>query len=964
MKLHKRAVVGATITGVVAALATMPAQAPANAAVNSVPGTVVKSTALTSWTPNSPDPAGITYLSDTGKLLVSDSEVDEMPLYAGVNLWTSTYAGVGSASGTTETWSYEPTGVAYDAAGKRLFVSDDDQDRIYQIDGAGADGLFGTADDGPRSFFKASTFGSTDTEDVAYDSTHDQLLIINGLADELYRVDPGPDGDFSTTADNVVTHTDVGHLGAVDPQAVAYDPVRDTILVADDTHILELGDNGSLMNVITLPNQVFTISGITVAPASSGTGRSYYLTDRGKDNNPYPSENDGRLLEVSATLPPVTNQPPTASAGPDQIVQLPDVAQLSGSATDDGKPAPLTYTWTKTSGPGAVSFGNPNAAKTTASFSIAGTYVLRLTASDSDLSDYDELTVSVYTPGQTRSVNLPIAASTDDAQEGGGQYGDRVQTDSPDDELGNNGEIDPYTQQLTTMLTGLRFAGLPVPKGSKIVSARIQFTTDETGSDPASFTIRGEAADNAATYAATRGNISKRAATAASAPWAPGAWTTVAEAGTDQLTPDLSAIVQQVVDRAGWQQGNAVAFMISGSGRRTAGAYDGPWSAPVLQLQFQPPNTAPVVNAGADQTVNLPAGADLSATVTDDGLPNPPGATTVTWSKVSGPGTVTFSDPQAATTTATFSQGGVYVLQVLADDGALQTTDTVGVTVNEAPKVEAGPDQAVQIPAPAVLDGKVTGGFPAATTASWTTVSGPGSVTFADHSAPSTEATFSEAGQYVLRLTATNSAGLSGSDDVVVDVTGPALAVDISPSSTSLVAGRTVKLTGTVVRTANGVPVAGVPVTVWAYRAPDYQARKLGVVTTAADGSFWMTDRPQVVTRYVAMTDQGVSTRVTVRVRPRLGAHLTDATVRRDVRTWVRGVVAPSAAGQPIWLQRWNGSRWGTVARTTTAKAAQARFSFPVKVHRTGTYRYRVLAPAYAGRLRAVTPTMRLSVRR
>jgi hypothetical protein len=49
---------------------------------------------------------------------------------------------------------------------------------------------------------------------------------------------------------------------------------------------------------------------------------------------------------------------------------------------------------------------------------------------------------------------------------------------------------------------------------------------------------------------------------------------------------------------------------------------------------------------------------------------------------VSGPGTVTFSAPTAATTTASFSAAGTYVLRLSASDGALSTSDDVAVTVS------------------------------------------------------------------------------------------------------------------------------------------------------------------------------------------------------------------------------------------------------------------------------------------
>ena len=73
----------------------------------------------------------------------------------------------------------------------------------------------------------------------------------------------------------------------------------------------------------------------------------------------------------------------------------------------------------------------------------------------------------------------------------------------------------------------------------------------------------------------------------------------------------------------------------------------------------------------------------LNGSVTDDGLPAD-GTLTSTWSKVSGPGTVTFADPSSASTTATFSAEGVYELQLTGSDSALSAADKVTVTVNNA----------------------------------------------------------------------------------------------------------------------------------------------------------------------------------------------------------------------------------------------------------------------------------------
>ncbi|HEX3030365.1 MAG TPA: M6 family metalloprotease domain-containing protein [Clostridia bacterium] len=95
-----------------------------------------------------------------------------------------------------------------------------------------------------------------------------------------------------------------------------------------------------------------------------------------------------------------TNQAPVVEAGNNQKITLPAATNLSGTVTDDGKPNnTITTTWTKDSGSGTVTFGNASAKATTVSFSEAGTYVLRLTASDGALSSYDIVTITVKPAG-------------------------------------------------------------------------------------------------------------------------------------------------------------------------------------------------------------------------------------------------------------------------------------------------------------------------------------------------------------------------------------------------------------------------------------------------------------------------------------------------------------------------------------------------------------------------------------
>ncbi len=68
---------------------------------------------------------------------------------------------------------------------------------------------------------------------------------------------------------------------------------------------------------------------------------------------------------------------------------------LSATITDDGTPAPVTQTWTQISGPGTATIESPNAATTAVTFSAPGTYILRITATDTQFTVSDQVTVVV-----------------------------------------------------------------------------------------------------------------------------------------------------------------------------------------------------------------------------------------------------------------------------------------------------------------------------------------------------------------------------------------------------------------------------------------------------------------------------------------------------------------------------------------------------------------------------------------
>jgi hypothetical protein len=114
----------------------------------------------------------------------------------------------------------------------------------------------------------------------------------------------------------------------------------------------------------------------------------------------------------------IINNPPQVSAGPDQTAFLrgPTAFQMNAAAADDGKPLPptLTLTWTVQSKPaGSAVVFSPDALAEDPLVTVdtAGTYVLRLTANDSQLTAYDEMTLIAVEPNcqYVRDHNLVIS---------------------------------------------------------------------------------------------------------------------------------------------------------------------------------------------------------------------------------------------------------------------------------------------------------------------------------------------------------------------------------------------------------------------------------------------------------------------------------------------------------------------------------------------------------------------------
>jgi hypothetical protein len=216
----------------------------------------------------------------------------------------------------------------------------------------GPDGFYGTPDD-VISSFSTEDFNSTDAEGVTF--ANGELFIADGLNNEIYRLNPGPNGIFDGVApagDDQVTSFDTFGLGLEDPEGIAFNPDNGNLYIGGKTRnigtwnfdtLLEVTTSGVLVQLIDVsavdPNRQYAkqlLSGLAYAPSSQNPAlMNIYIADRGVDNNSNPSENDGRLYEL--TLPGINPQSPPTAAD-DSATTIQDTAVSIDVAANDTDP--------------------------------------------------------------------------------------------------------------------------------------------------------------------------------------------------------------------------------------------------------------------------------------------------------------------------------------------------------------------------------------------------------------------------------------------------------------------------------------------------------------------------------------------------------------------------------------------------------------------------------------------------
>ncbi len=169
-----------------------------------------------------------------------------------------------------------------------------------------------------------------------------------------------------------------------------------------------------------------------------------------------------------------------------------------------------------------------------------------------------------------------ISASSDDAEE-------RVSNGN----MTLTGTLQLIRSGSQNQYVGVRFRNIGVPQGATIKSARLEFEVDSTNTATTDLTVQGHNVDNSPTFTTTNNSISARLSTEATT--ASIAWNGVPNLAVNYklVSPDIKAIVQEIVNRSGWVDGNAMSFLISGSGTKNVESYDSePGAAPKLYITY------------------------------------------------------------------------------------------------------------------------------------------------------------------------------------------------------------------------------------------------------------------------------------------------------------------------------------------------------------------------------------------
>ncbi len=510
----------------------------------------------------------------------------------------------------------------------------------------------------------------------------------------------------------------------------------------------------------------------TYRPGPITTSRVYYV-DNVKIGNTEAELSDFYPISNSNLLPNVM-------LGPKQTLYLPtNNATLTGSSSFDPDGTITSYSWTQEFGPSQATISSPNTANTVVSRMIAGLYRFRLTARDND-GAIATSTIDVQING-SQSNRAPVAVP-----------GNKMTTTSNSVTVNGSSSYDPDGRVVS--YNWKQFSG---PTTATIGSARAASSTISNLAK-GSYYFELEVVDDKG--GVSRGYVNIAAGGVSSAPQndnkspvANAGWTQNLILPTNAATLNGSASTDpdgSIVSYR-WRQvsGPTTAPMSNAGGvscvvtNMVAGSYvfeltvtdnEGATNSSRMTVNLtNGNNTAPIANAGWNQTLPLPINA---ATLNGSSSSDPDGTiVSYQWTQISGPTNAPMSNPNGVTNVVSNMIAGTYTFRLTITDnqGATATADMNVILVgaaNEQPVANAGWNQNLILPTnAATLDGSGSSD-PDGSIVSylWTQISGPTTVPMSNPNGIRNVVSNMVAGTYTFRLTVTDNQGSSSSSTMDV----------------------------------------------------------------------------------------------------------------------------------------------------------------------------------------------------
>ena len=517
---------------------------------------------------------------------------------------------------------------------------------------------------------------------------------------------------------------------------------------------------------------------------------------------------DGSANSLPDTVTITTqNSAPVADAGPDETVFVTETVTLDGSGSSDVDGDPLTFSWSLTTVPvgSTAVLSGPAAVMPSFEVDLPGTYVAQLIVDDGiESSPADTVTI-------TTQNSAPIADAGPD------QTVFVTDTVTLDGSGSSDVDGDPLT---------FSWSLSTVPAGSSAVlsdptAVMPTFVVDLSGAYVAQLIVNDGTVDSLPdTVTITTLN---------SAP--------VADAGPDQTvfvtdTVTLDGSGSSDVDgdplSFSWSFTSVPAGSTSILDDPTAvmptfvvdlpGIYvaqlivnDGSEDSPPDTVTITTENSAPVADAGPDQTVFVTDTVTLDGGGSSDVDGDP---LTFSWSLTAVPpgSAAALDDPSGVMPSFVADLPGTYVAQLMVNDGILDSpADTVTITTqNSAPVADAGPDQTVFVTDTVQLDGSGSSdvdGDPLTFSWSLTAVPAGSSATLSDPTAVNPSFTADRFGTYVAQLIVNDGSLDSDPDEVVITTQNSRPVADTGPDQQVFV-GDTVQLDGSGSSDVDGDPLA------------------------------------------------------------------------------------------------------------------------------------------------------------